>query len=168
MQEYSKGDSINHRYRIVRYLGHGAMGTVYLVEDVLQVHRLVALKVLNSDNLDDPDYWSRGEYEALTRLRHPNLARVFDIGRIQDSNSYYIVSEFIRGKDLLTDVVNSDQDELLDIFAQICRALEYIHTQGYVHFDVKPVNILVTRECSVGQELGSKVQWNPELVSGSS
>ena len=97
MSDFKNGDFINHRYRVVRRLGRGAMGTVYLTEDILKVSRVVALKVLRSENLDDPDMWSKGEYEALVRLRHPNLARVYDFGRIQGSKDFFIVSEFIAG-----------------------------------------------------------------------
>lgn len=168
MKEFKEGDAINHRYRVVRRLGSGAMGTVYLTEDVVKVHRLVALKVLDSDRLDDPDFWSKGEYEALIRLRHPNLARVYDFGRIQESNDYYIVSEYIRGEDLQTAAADLDHEELLDLIAQISRALEYIHTQGYVHFDVKSDNVLVTRHRAEGEDDGSKVQWNPDAQPRSS
>ncbi|MFN0057721.1 MAG: serine/threonine-protein kinase PknK [Planctomycetota bacterium] len=163
MAEFKPEDFINHRYRVERLLGRGAMGEVYLVEDMVKIQRHVALKVLKSENLQEADFWSKGEYEALTRLRHPNLARVHDFGRVGDSNDFYIVSEFIRGKDLLTATQSVAFEELLDIFAQICRALEYIHTQGYVHFDIKPDNILVTRERVVGSDEGSKVQWSPML-----
>ncbi|MGE3165653.1 MAG: serine/threonine-protein kinase PknK [Planctomycetota bacterium] len=167
MSEFEEGQAINHRYRVVKRLGRGAMGTVYLTEDVLKVHRLVALKELRSESLDDPDFWSKGEYEALIRLRHPNLARVYDFGRIQGSENYYIVSEYIRGQDFFTATRGMDPEEVLDVIAQICRALEYIHTQGYVHFDIKPDNILITRERSVGEDDGSKVQWNPDRLPGS-
>ncbi|MCA8959402.1 MAG: tetratricopeptide repeat protein, partial [Planctomycetes bacterium] len=165
MPKFQPQDFINHRYQVVRLLGQGAMGEVYLVEDMIKVHRLVALKVLASDNLDEADFWSKGEYEALTRLRHPNLARVHDFGRVHDSSDFYIVSEFIHGEELFGATRGIADEELLDILAQICRALEYIHTQGYVHFDVKPDNILVTRERSVGQDEGSKVEWNPEAIA---
>ncbi len=168
MADLSPGDFVNHRYQVVRCLGRGAMGTVYLAADVLKVHRLVAMKILRSENLDDPDMWSKGEYQALIRLRHPNLARVYDFGRIQGRKDFFIVSEFIRGQDLLTATRNIPFDELLDIVAQVCRSLEYIHSQGYVHFDIKPDNILVTREQSVGEEQGSKVMWNADPPTGSS
>ncbi|MEE8141859.1 MAG: protein kinase, partial [Planctomycetota bacterium] len=167
MAEYQTGSSINNRYEVVRCLGRGAMGVVYLVEDIIKSHRRVALKVLNSENLDDPDVWSKGEYEALVRLRHPNLARVYDFGRVRDSKDFYIVSEYIPGQDLFTATREVDSDEFLDIVAQVCRALEYIHTQGYVHFDIKPDNILVTRFRVVGGDEGSKVQWSPEVPSAS-
>lgn len=167
MTTFQAEDFINHRYQVMRLLGQGAMGQVYLVEDMIKVHRLVALKVLKSDNLEEADFWSKGEYEALTRLRHPNLAQVYDFARINDSDDFYIVSEFIPGVDLLKATEAIEPDELLDVVAQICRALEYIHTQGYVHFDIKPENILVTRERSLGQDEGSKVQWSPDATSGS-
>ncbi|MFQ5653372.1 MAG: serine/threonine-protein kinase PknK [Planctomycetota bacterium] len=162
MATLQPGDSINHRYQIVRSLGAGAMGTVYLVEDLVKYHRRVALKVLKAENLDDSEVWSKGEYEALTRLRHPNLARVFDFGRILDSDDFYIVSEFIRGQNLLSATRDASHEEFLDLVAQVCRALEYIHTQGYVHFDIKPDNILVTRDRVIGSEESSKVQWTPD------
>lgn len=142
------------------------MGTVYLAEDLLKVHRRIALKVLNAENVDDSEEWSKGEYEALTRLRHPNLARVFDFGRVRESDDFYIVSEFIRGEDLLTASHDFNLEELNDVIVQICRALEYIHTQGYIHFDIKPDNILVTRQRSIGEDGTSKVQWQ-EIGRGS-
>ncbi len=166
MGSFSTDDFVNGRYRVVRPLGKGAMGTVYLAEDLLKVQRRVALKVLNAENVDDSEEWSKGEYEALTRLRHPNLARVFDFGRVRESDDFYIVSEFIRGEDLLTASQDFSLEELNDVIVQICRALEYIHTQGYIHFDIKPDNILVTRQRSIGEDGTSKVQWQ-EKVGGS-
>lgn len=164
---FAAGDYINHRYQVVQRLGAGAMGTVYLAEDLVRVQRRVALKILKSETLEDTEVWSKGEYEALTRLRHPNLARVHDFGRISDSNDFYIVSEYIRGQDLFSATREMDEEELHDVIAQICRALEYIHTQGYVHFDIKPDNILVTRDRSVGSDDSSKVQWSPDAPKSS-
>ncbi|MEE2889022.1 MAG: protein kinase [Planctomycetota bacterium] len=157
MGSFSAGECINGRYRVIRQLGAGAMGTVFLCEDILQVRRKVALKVLRADRIEDSEEWSKVEYEALTRLRHPNLAQVFDFGRVSDSHDWFIVSEFIRGDDLLEASTTFEEDELLDIIVQICRALEYIHVQGYVHFDIKPDNILVTRTRQIGEDQTSKV-----------
>ncbi len=157
MGSFCAGECINGRYRVIRQLGAGAMGTVLLCEDILQVRRKVALKVLRADRIEDSEEWSKVEYEALTRLRHPNLARVFDFGRVSDSHDWFIVSEFIRGDDLLEASTTFEEDELLDIVVQICRALEYIHVQGYVHFDIKPDNILVTRTRQIGKDQTSKV-----------
>ena len=133
------------------------MGTVFLCEDLTRVRRKVALKVLRSDRLEDSEEWSKVEYEALTRLRHPNLAKVHDFGRVQESHDWFIVSEFIRGDDLLAASTSFEESEFLDVVVQICRALEYIHSQGYVHFDIKPDNILVTRTRQMGTDQSSKV-----------
>ncbi len=164
---FSSGDFINNRYQVIDRLGAGAMGTVYLVEDLVRVNKRVALKVLKSETLDDSELWSKGEYEALTRLRHPNLARVHDFGRVHDSEDYYIVSEYIRGEDLYTATRDLAEEQLYDVIAQVCRALEYIHTQGYVHFDIKPDNILVTYDRSVGSDDSSKVMWSEKSASPS-
>lgn len=157
MQELKQGDTINNRYEVTRKLGAGAMGSVYLCEDVVENNIQVALKVLNSNNVEDQDEWAKGEYEALTRLRHPNLARVYNFGRIGSSNDYFIVSEFIKGVDLYSATEYVNYEELNDILVQTCRALEYIHSRGYIHFDVKPDNILVTRHRTFGLKEGSKV-----------
>ncbi len=157
MGSFSAGECINGRYRVLRQLGAGAMGTVFLCEDILQVRRKVALKLLRSDRVEDSEEWSKVEYEALTRLRHPNLARVHDFGRVSDSHDWFIVSEFIRGDDLLGASTTFEEQEFLDVVVQICRALEYIHAQGYVHFDIKPDNILVTRSRQIGDDETSKI-----------
>ncbi len=160
MQELQPNDSINNRYTIIRKLGAGAMGSVYLAEDRVEKNIKVALKILISENLEDQDVWAKGEYEALTRLRHPNLAKVFNFGRIEGTDDYFIVSEFIKGLDLfsMTEFVN--YAEITEIIVQACRALEYIHSQGYVHFDIKPDNILVTRCKTIGIREGSKVAYD--------
>ncbi len=167
MQEFQPNDTISNRYKVIRKLGAGAMGSVYLCEDSVENNIKVALKVLISDNLDDQDIWAKGEYEALTRLRHPNLARVYNFGRIGDTKDYFIVSEFIKGIDLYSATEYLNYEELVDIIVQISRALEYIHAQGYVHFDIKPDNILVTRYKTVGIKEGSKVQYTESDLASS-
>ncbi|MCH2373612.1 MAG: tetratricopeptide repeat protein, partial [Planctomycetes bacterium] len=160
MQEFNANDTVNNRYKVLRKLGAGAMGSVYLCEDSVENNVRVALKVLISDNLDDQDLWAKGEYEALTRLRHPNLAKVYNFGRINGTNDYFIVSEFIKGSDLYSATEYLNYEDLVEIIVQICRSLEYIHSQGYVHFDIKPDNILVTRHRTIGIQEGSKVQYD--------
>jgi serine/threonine protein kinase/tetratricopeptide (TPR) repeat protein len=165
VQEFHPDDTINNRYKIIRKLGAGAMGSVYLCEDLVENNIKVALKILVSENLDEQDVWAKGEYEALTRLRHPNLARVYNFGKIGDTKDYFIVSEFVKGVDLYTATEYAHYDDLNDIMVQICRALEYIHSQGYVHFDIKPDNILVTRHKTLGLKDGSKLQYTDEEYS---
>ncbi len=167
MVEFKAGDRVNNRYEIQRKLGAGAMGSVYEALDLVENKIRVALKVLVSDTLEDQDLWARGEYEALTRLRHPNLARMYDFGRIQGTHDYFISSEFIKGIDLFRATEYTNYEELTDMVVQICRALEYIHSQGYVHFDVKPDNILVTRHKSATIKEGSKAVWTEESTEES-
>ncbi len=162
MIEFKPEDRINNRYEVVRKLGAGAMGSVYLAHDLVENRIKVALKVLISETMEDQDLWAKGEYEALTRLRHPNLARVYDFGKIQGTHDYFIASEFIKGTDLFTATEYSNYEELCDIIVQVCRALEYIHSQGYVHFDIKPENILIARKKSATLKEGSKVVWEAE------
>ena len=119
MASVQAGEGINGRYRILRQLGAGAMGTVFLCEDLTRVKRKVALKVLRSDRLEDSEEWSKVEYEALTRLRHPNLAKVYDFGRVQQSHDWFIVSEFIRGDDFLAASTSFEESEFLDVVVQI-------------------------------------------------
>lgn len=159
MREFQPNETVNNRYKVLRKLGAGAMGSVYLCQDSVENGIKVALKVLVSDDLEDQDVWAKGEYEALTRLRHPNLARVYNFGKIEETQDYFIVSEFIKGVDLFSATEYLKYDEIIDIVVQVCRALEYIHSQGYVHFDVKPDNILVSRQKTVGIRDGSKVQY---------
>ena len=166
MQEYQPQDTINNRYRVLRKLGAGAMGSVYLCEDSVENDVQVALKILISENLDDQDIWAKGEYEALTHLRHPHLAKVYNFGRIAETEDYFIVSEFIKGTDLFSATEYLNYEEITEILVQICRALEYIHSQGYVHFDIKPDNILVTRFKTIGGDKTSKVQFAVTSPSG--
>jgi serine/threonine-protein kinase len=166
MKEFKAGDKVNNRYAVVRKLGAGAMGSVYLCEDPVENNIQVALKVLISENLEDQDVWAKGEYETLTRLRHPNLAKVYNFGKIIESTDYFIVSEFIKGIDLYSATEYVNYEELNDIIVQTCRALDYIHSKGYVHFDIKPDNILVTRFKTFGLKEGSKVQYQLEEATG--
>ncbi|MBN1418159.1 MAG: protein kinase [Planctomycetes bacterium] len=161
MREFQTDDVVNNRYRVVQMLGAGAMGSVFEVIDLAENGMRVALKVLASQ-ADGPDVWAKGEYEALTRLRHPNLARVHNFGRIAGTRDYFLASEFIKGLDLYRATELSTLDEICELIVQICRALEYIHSQGYVHFDIKPENILVMRRRTVSFRDGSKVEWIPE------
>ena len=109
MQEFRPGDTINNRYKVIRKLGAGAMGSVYLCEDLVENNIKLALKVLISENLDDQDVWAKGEYEALTRLRHPNLARVYNfIIQSQQRRAEREIAHFLATRGPLTDDVERE------------------------------------------------------------
>jgi predicted Ser/Thr protein kinase len=135
-------NSAGGRFRRVRQLGHGGFGTVWLAKDT-QLDRTVALKFAHAP---DPDTQARmmREARALAAVHHPNCVRVYDI--IEDVDGLGIVMEFIDGEPL-QDAVTShgplDDVAAARLWATMAGALSAAHTQGVLHRDVKPANILV-------------------------
>ncbi len=140
---------INSRYRIVRQLGKGGMGAVYLVEDILQGHQQMALKTIRADLLLERNLAQfKYEFSALEQLRHPNLVEVSDFWTVANSNDYFFTMEYVPGEDLSgvarRQVNSGDYAWLYEVTVQVCRALQYIHSRGFIHYDVKPRNIRIT------------------------
>jgi eukaryotic-like serine/threonine-protein kinase len=141
------------RYRLEGRLGFGGMSTVHLAMD-LRLERQVAVKLLAEHLADDPAFVSRfqREAQAAARLIHPNIVQVFDSGRDQGSDQYFIVMEYIEGSscaEILRDDGWVDVTEGLSIIEQACEGLDYAHRHGVVHRDVKPGNLLRSREGGV-------------------
>ena len=134
---------LNNRYRILRKIGEGGYGVVYLAEDILK-KKHIALKKLNPDFANDKHYEAlKNEFDALTRLQHPNLIQIFDLEIIKESGELFLTMEYLEGQNLLEISNSRNQQELIDIVIQICRALDYIHNKGIVHRDIKPENIFI-------------------------
>ena len=133
-------------YRILGVLGQGGMGVVYLAEQLEPVRREVAVKVLRI--VDDSSLVvSRfnAERQALAVLDHPNITKVFDAG-ISEHGWPYFVMERVTGVPL-NEYVNGrvlSLRERLNLFLQVCRAIQHAHQKGIIHRDIKPSNILVT------------------------
>ena len=131
-------------YEIVRQIGAGGMGEVYLAKDT-RLERPVAVKILNerfSHNESNLERFVK-EAKAASSLNHPNILVIHEIGLSDEAN--YIVSEFIEG-DTLRDVISETSlklPEILDIAVQIANALAAAHTAKIVHRDIKPENIIV-------------------------
>lgn len=133
-------------YRILRVLGEGGMGVVYLAEQDEPVHRQVALKVLRGG----PDTKGivarfRSEQQTLAIMEHPNITRVYDAGET-DSGLLYFVMERVAG-DPITDYADAHRltvRERIQLFTQVCRAVQHAHQKGMIHRDIKPSNVLVT------------------------
>ncbi|MCP4499604.1 MAG: protein kinase [Deltaproteobacteria bacterium] len=144
------GDIIDGRYRLLELLGEGAAGKVFRAEDQGHNHRFVALKILHAT---DPRWegFFRREFEVLSRLRHPNLVRVYDYGPLTETNSWYFTQELVVGKPVLDVIYGKKVDEVAAIFIEICRALEFIHAHGVLHRDLKPANILVQVNAAPGE-----------------
>ncbi|MBI4615392.1 MAG: tetratricopeptide repeat protein [Planctomycetes bacterium] len=135
---------IDNRYAVVKKLGEGGMGVVYLVEDLLSDGRLVALKTLASDEVDEEAIrFFQQEFEALARLKHPNLCEVHDYGILEKTGEIYFTLEYLAGTDLFTATRDVPDSTILDDLVQVCRALEYIHSRGFIHHDIKPANVMV-------------------------
>ena len=133
------------RYRIVRKLGEGGMAIVYLGHD-LELGRDVAIKTLRPQFAADPAFRARFQREAhaAASLSHPNIIDVHDVG--ESEGVPYLVMELIRGHSL-KEIIAADApfhpDDVAELIEQIGGALDYAHTRGYIHRDVKPGNILV-------------------------
>jgi serine/threonine protein kinase/tetratricopeptide (TPR) repeat protein len=136
--------SIAH-YRILKRLGKGGMGEVFLGEDTKQHGRRVAVKLLPAELTQDESRLRRFKQEAraILTLNHPNILTVFEIG--QTDSSYYIATEFIEGETLRQYLWRNPikVDEAIGIAIQVAMALEAAHAAGIVHRDVKPENIML-------------------------
>jgi serine/threonine-protein kinase len=138
------------RYRLERRLGAGGMSTVELAFDT-RLERNVAVKLLAEHLAQDSNFVARFRREALSaaRLVHPNVVQVFDFGLDDRTERQYIVMEFVDGQscaEILRDEGHLGPDEAVDILTQACRGLEYAHRNGVVHRDVKPGNLLRSRD----------------------
>jgi len=142
------------QYQFECLLGRGGMGAVYKALQV-SLDRLVAIKVLPGDLIDDADsqFADRFKNEARTmaKLNHPSIVNVYDFGETQ-SGLLFIVMEFIDGTDASKMIISQGrlpEDYALSITAHVCDALNYAHRNGVIHRDIKPANILINMQGEV-------------------
>ncbi|MDK3161660.1 protein kinase [Kamptonema cortianum] len=142
---------LNGRYRLVAQQGSGGMAVIYRADD-LALGRTVAIKILRPNLTSDPAFIARFRNEArsIANLMHPNIVTVHDVGN--DGATHYIVMEFVEGLDLKK-VIKSEGaltiERALRVAIQICAGIGFAHRAGIVHADVKPQNILITRDDTV-------------------
>jgi serine/threonine protein kinase/tetratricopeptide (TPR) repeat protein len=133
-------------YRIVREIGHGGMGTVYLASRADAAFRKdVAIKVVGQGVSDDIVRRFESERQILANLDHPNIARLLDGGTTEDSVPYFVM-EYIEGQSI-TEYCDAHALKTVDrlkLFREVCGAVHYAHWNHVVHRDIKPGNILVT------------------------
>lgn len=145
------GSILSNRYEISEKLGEGGMAVVYRGKDRI-LGRRVAIKVLRPQFAADTDFVERfrREAQAAASLSHPNVVNIFDVGT--DGDVHYIVMEYVEGRNL-KEILRREGplplDKVLHIGIEVCRALEAAHGQGLIHRDIKPHNILVTRDYQV-------------------
>src|SRR3989449_7454097 len=142
------GQVVADRYHVVKKLGEGGMGQVYLAEHV-KMGRRSAIKVMNPSMVHDPDAVARFNREAAnaSRINHPNVCAIYDFGETSDG-LIYLAMEFIEGEPL-TDVLEREGalgiTQAVHIFLQVGDALQAAHDLGIVHRDLKPDNIMLSR-----------------------
>ena len=139
------GQLIKERYEIVELLGEGGMAFVYKAKD-MQLKRMVAIKTLKPNYVEQTTFVERFKREAQTaaNLNHPNIVQIFDWGIEEEP---YFVMEYIEGNTLTSIISNRKTISLSDILfigAQVANGLQAAHSQGLVHRDIKPGNIMIT------------------------
>lgn len=184
----TEGVILNNRYKIEELAGSGGMARVYRAKD-LQSDRILAIKSLKDEFLDDQEFVRRFDLEAraAASLSHPNIVKVFGIG--EDKGMRYIAQQYIHGqslKDEIADVGKLNWQVAAPIAIQIALALEHAHERGIIHRDIKPGNILLTKEgvamvtdfgiaravntntvtMTAGNALGSVHYFSPEQAKG--
>jgi serine/threonine protein kinase len=145
---YAPGDVLGGTYKIIDFLGQGGMGFVYRVEHLLMAKEL-ALKVLRTEQISAV-IWRRfqTEAQAIARLDHANVVKIYDMGQSQDGVPYYTM-DLLLGESLADYLDREDVltvEQALPIFRQVCAGLAYAHDRGIVHRDIKPANIMLLTE----------------------
>ena len=145
------GTMLCERYKILEEVGSGGMSHVYKAQD-LKLNRYVAVKVLKNEFSRDRNFVTkfRIEAQASAGLSHPNIVNVYDV--VEEDGHYFIVMEFVDGitlKEYIEENGRLNMDKALDISLQIASGLEEAHEHHIIHRDIKPQNIIVSRNGNV-------------------
>ncbi|MBF0555750.1 MAG: protein kinase, partial [Nitrospirae bacterium] len=177
------------RYLVLRELGRGAMGVVYLGKDP-KINRDVAIKTLSYEDIDSEQVEEIKtrffrEAEAAGKLSHPNIVRVYDVG--EDKDVAYMAMELLEGSDLARYCAKDSRlpfGEVLRVITRVGEALDYAHLNGVVHRDIKPANIMLlnnkelrvtdfgiarvmeSSKTQTGMVLGTPSYMSPEQIAG--
>ena len=146
---------LSNRYELGDTLGYGGMSEVHHGHDV-RLGREVAIKILRADLARDPQFQERFRREAqnAAALNHPAIVAVYDTGEASTDQGAlpYIVMEFVEGR-TLRDIVKTEgpmsQKRAMEVMADVCAALDFSHRHGIVHRDVKPANVMITKNGAV-------------------
>ncbi len=163
------GRTISH-YRIVKKLGEGGMGVVYVAEDTV-LGRRVAIKTLTARRLtEEPHFRTRflREARAISALSHPHIATIHDYGETAEGEPY-IVMELVKGE-TLADLMQKEAltiPRAIEIIEQVGSALAEAHRNGIIHRDIKPSNVAIDQRGEVKVlDFGLAKQINPGVLEG--
>ncbi|MDX1988001.1 MAG: protein kinase [Candidatus Obscuribacter sp.] len=145
---FSAGDMVGDSYRVLSFIGEGAMGEVYRAKHEM-MPREYALKVLNTNQITE-NSWRRFQIEAqaIARMNHPNVVVIYNLGVHAGRLPFYVM-DLLSGESLFDRLNRVEQlsvAEALPLFIQVCDGLAYAHKKGIVHRDIKPHNIVVLSE----------------------
>jgi len=133
-------------YKLLERIGEGGMAVVYMAEQERPVRRKVALKIIKL-GMDTKQVIARFEAErqALAMMNHPNIAKVFDAGATEAGRPYFVM-ELVKGVSITEycDKNKLSTRERLELFIQVCKAIQHAHQKGIIHRDLKPMNVMVT------------------------
>jgi serine/threonine protein kinase len=133
-------------YKLLQQIGEGGFGVVYMAEQEKPVFRKVALKIIKP-GMDTKEVISRFESErqALALMDHPNIAKVLDAGATGSGRPYFVM-ELVKGIPLIKfcDDNHLPPEERLELFIEVCNAIQHAHQKGIIHRDLKPSNVMVT------------------------
>lgn len=147
----ANGTYLANRYEILELIGQGGMSHVYKARDHV-LGREVAIKVLKEEYAQDMTFLTkfRAEAQAAAGLEHPNIVNIYDVGT--ENGLYYIVMEYIDGVTLKTYIARKGRlnyKEVLSIAIQVARGIEAAHNKGIIHRDIKPQNIMISKDGKV-------------------
>lgn len=189
------GKSLSGRYHLDELLGQGGMSAVYKATDP-NLKRVVAIKLIHAHLSNDPGFVRRFEEEAaaVAQLRHPNIIQVFDYNHDDESDSYYMVLEFIPGETVQQHLERLNKSgrklsstKAIEHMIDICEAVGYAHQRGMIHRDIKPANLMLNvtgqailmdfgiakivggqSHTATGAVVGTAMYMSPEQIKGES
>ncbi len=146
---------INNRYRIITNLRQDRMKSSYLVSDVINNHKKIQLNIINSEFTSESliEFYVK-EFATFTTIDQLNISKVFDFGLVYTidnkkviNSEYFYTNDYIEDTFLLNELTtNMDENEILDLFIQLCRALNYLHIRGFVYGELNSNNIMISYE----------------------
>ena len=152
---------LSRRFRLIKLLGKGSAGCVWKAFDE-HLNRLVAIKVPHANSHSASDHFLR-EARAASRLNHPNIVRILEVG--QEQETCFLLSELIEGESLANRLAERQFTigESVDLLIEIAVAMEYAHSMGIVHRDLKPHNVLISNDGTIKLfDFGLAKDWNDD------